>query len=109
MHRAPHLLGFCLTELWSRNGIHFQGVKEMETQETLSRVWDQHVGAEFAAHNADQAVATMTAEAYVNYVPLMIGVTGRNAVRDYYANHFGYRPHTLLRRSGRKRLTWDRM
>src|SRR5262249_18180049 len=88
MHRATHLLGFCRTELWSRNGIHFQGVKEMETQETLSKVWDQHVGAEFAAHSADQAVATMTAEAYVNYVPLMIGATGRNAVRDYYANHF---------------------
>jgi carboxymethylenebutenolidase len=60
----------------------------METEETLSKVWDQHVGAEFAAHSADQAVATMTAEAYVNNVPLMIGATGRNAVRDYYANHF---------------------
>src|SRR5262245_37729538 len=61
-----------------RAGIHFQGVKEMETEETLSKVWDQHVGAEFAAHSADQAVTTMTAEAYVNYVPLMIGAKGRN-------------------------------
>src|SRR6516162_2233679 len=67
-------------------GIHLQGVKEMETEETLSKVWDQHVGAEFAAHNADQAVATMTAEAYINEIPLMIGARGRNEVRNFYAN-----------------------
>ena len=60
----------------------------MPTEETLSKVWDQHVGAEFAAHNADQAVATMTAQAYVNEIPLMIGGRGQNEVRDFYANHF---------------------
>ena len=60
----------------------------METEETLSKVWDQHVGAEFAAHSADHAVATMTAEAYVNFIPLMIGARGREKVRDFYANHF---------------------
>ena len=60
----------------------------MQTEETLSKVWDQHVGAEFAAHNADQAVATMTAQAYVNEIPLMIGGRGQNEVRDFYANHF---------------------
>ena len=60
----------------------------MEIEETLSKVWDQHVGAEFAVHSADQAVATMTAEAYVNFVPLMIGARGRKEVRDFYANHF---------------------
>ena len=60
----------------------------METEETLSKVWDQHVAAEFAAHSADQALATMTAEPYVNDVPLMIGAGGRDEVRDFYANHF---------------------
>jgi carboxymethylenebutenolidase len=60
----------------------------METEATLSTVWDQHVGAEFAAHDADQAVATMTSEAYVNEIPLMIGAKGRNQVRDFYASHF---------------------
>ena len=30
----------------------------------------------------------MTAEAYVNEVPLMIGGRGRDGVRDFYANHF---------------------
>ena len=60
----------------------------METEETLSKVWDQHVGAEFAVHSADQSVATMTEEAYVNLIPLMIGARGRKEVRDFYANYF---------------------
>ena len=60
----------------------------MNTEGTLSSVWDQHVGAEFAARSADEALATMTAEPYVNEIPLMIGGRGRDGVRDFYANHF---------------------
>ena len=60
----------------------------MNTKETLATVWDQHVGAEFAAKSADQALATMTAEPYVNEIPLMIGGRGRDGVRNFYANHF---------------------
>ena len=60
----------------------------MKTEKTLSNAWDQHVGAEFAAKDADQAVATMTVESYVNLIPLMIGARGRDGVRDFYANHF---------------------
>jgi hypothetical protein len=30
----------------------------------------------------------MTAEPYVNEIPLMIGGRGRDGVRDFYANHF---------------------
>ena len=60
----------------------------METEETLSRVWDQHLASEFGARSADQALATMTAEPYVNEVPLMIGARGRIELHDFYANHF---------------------
>jgi carboxymethylenebutenolidase len=60
----------------------------METEAMLSRVWDQHVGAEFSAKSADDAVATMTATSYVNLIPLMIGARGRDQVRDFYADHF---------------------
>ena len=60
----------------------------MESEGTLSSVWDKHVSAEFAAKDADQAVATMTAESYVNLIPLMVGARGRDRVRDFYANHF---------------------
>jgi carboxymethylenebutenolidase len=60
----------------------------MGTEETLATVWDQHVGAEFVAKSADQALTTMTPEPYVNLVPLMIGGRGRDGVRSFYANHF---------------------
>ena len=60
----------------------------MGTERTLSSAWDQHLDSEFAAKSADQALATMTAEPYVNEVPLMIGARGRSELRDFYANHF---------------------
>ena len=60
----------------------------MKIEESLSSVWDTHVGAEFGAKDANQAVATMTADAYVNLIPLMIGARGRDGVRDFYAKHF---------------------
>jgi len=65
-----------------------RGADDMETEKTLSNAWDQHVGAEFAGRDADQAVATMTVESYVNLIPLMIGARERDGVRDFYANHF---------------------
>ncbi len=53
----------------------------MKTEEPLSSVWEKHVGAEFAAKSADQALETMTADPYVNEVPLMIGARGRRTAR----------------------------
>jgi carboxymethylenebutenolidase len=60
----------------------------MESDGTLSSAWDQHVASEFAAKSPEQALATMTAEPYVNLVALMIGARGRDEVREFYANHF---------------------
>jgi carboxymethylenebutenolidase len=60
----------------------------MITETTLSSAWDQHLASEFAAKSPEQALATMTAEPYVNAVALMIGGRGRNEVRDFYAHHF---------------------
>jgi carboxymethylenebutenolidase len=60
----------------------------MRTEETLSSVWEQHVGSEFAARSAAQALDTMTEDPYVNLVPLMVGGRGREGVRNFYADHF---------------------
>src|SRR5262245_19455270 len=60
----------------------------MQSEGALPSVWDKHVTAEFAATDADQAVATMTTERYVNLIPLMIGARGRDDVREVYANQF---------------------
>ena len=72
----------------TQNKAEVRGAGDMETEKTLSNAWDQHVGEEFAAKDADQAVATMTVESYVNLIPLMIGARGRDGVRDFYANYF---------------------
>src|SRR6516225_9518270 len=60
----------------------------MGTEGLLSSAWDQHIASEFAAKSADEALATMTADPYVNEVPLMIGARGRKELHDFYANHF---------------------
>jgi carboxymethylenebutenolidase len=60
----------------------------MATNGTLSSAWDEHLASEFAAKSPEQALATMTAEPYVNTVALMIGGRGRDEVRGFYANHF---------------------
>jgi carboxymethylenebutenolidase len=60
----------------------------MQVEKSLSNAWDQHLSSEFSAKSADQALATMTADPYVNEVPLMIGARGRAELHDFYANHF---------------------
>ena len=44
-------------------------------------MWDQHFASEFAARSADQALATMTAEPYVN-AAFLLGVV---ALREHGA------------------------
>ena len=53
----------------------------MGTEGTLSSVWNQHLASEFVAKSADEELATMTAEPYVNEVPLMIGARGAQLPR----------------------------
>jgi carboxymethylenebutenolidase len=60
----------------------------MNAEQTLSNAWDQHLNSEFAAKSADEALATMAEEPYVNMVPLMIGARGRSELHSFYANHF---------------------
>jgi|SRR5262245_41524078 len=60
----------------------------MVTENTLSGAWDQHLASEFAAKSPEQALATMTAEPYVNVVALMVGGRGRDEVLDFYRHHF---------------------
>jgi carboxymethylenebutenolidase len=54
----------------------------------LGAVFDAHVRHEFVDRDVDATMATMTAEPYVNHVPVMTGGVGRDAVRRFYAEHF---------------------
>jgi len=57
-------------------------------QQAMVATWDAHTTAEFASHDLDATMATMSAEPFVNHVPVMTGGVGRANVRRFYANHF---------------------
>ena len=57
-------------------------------QQALSDLWDEHVRDEFAIKDANAAVDTMTPDAYVNLVPVLIGGVGKEQVREFYSAHF---------------------
>src|SRR5580700_8651228 len=57
-------------------------------EQKLNDVWDEHVRAEFEAHNADQSVATMVKNPHVNAVPVMIGGDGQDEVYEFYGSYF---------------------
>ena len=48
-----------------------------EVEQTLNDAWNAHLRAEFGAHSAEEAVATMTANPRVNLVSAMTGGEGR--------------------------------
>jgi carboxymethylenebutenolidase len=54
----------------------------------LDKIWDRHTELEFATRAAEETMATMTAEPYVNHVPVMTGGTGWKEVLRFYKNHF---------------------
>src|SRR5581483_2370722 len=54
----------------------------------LDKIWDRHTELEFAARAAEETMGTMTAEPYVNHVPMMTGGTGWNEVLRFYKHHF---------------------
>jgi carboxymethylenebutenolidase len=60
----------------------------MDGSGTLSVSWDRHLASEFTAKSAEEALASITAEPYVNLAPLMLGARGRTELHNFYANHF---------------------
>ena len=57
-------------------------------QDNLARLWEEHMRYEFATKNAEDTIATMVPDAYVNHVPVMTGGSGTAALRQFYATHF---------------------
>src|SRR5262245_30679221 len=57
-------------------------------QEVLGRLWEEHVRHEFATHNTENTLDTMTDDAYVNHMPVMTGGVGRAELRNFYSKHF---------------------
>ena len=57
-------------------------------EQHVNDLWNAHLRAEFSAHSADEAIATMVAHPRVNQVPVMIGGEGRDELYEFYAHYF---------------------
>jgi carboxymethylenebutenolidase len=56
-------------------------------QERLSQLWEEHVRYEFSTCNADDTLATMVEDAYVNHIPVLTGGSGQDELREFYSKH----------------------
>ena len=57
-------------------------------QKRLSQLWEDHVRYEFSTRNADDTLATMVEEAYVNHIPVLTGGSGQDELREFYSKRF---------------------
>ena len=57
-------------------------------QQAMLATWQQHTFAEFEMKDAEAALATMTENPYVLLIGNGIARAGREAVREFYAEHF---------------------
>jgi carboxymethylenebutenolidase len=57
-------------------------------QETLRKLWEEHVQYEFSSRNTDDTLATMVEDAYVNHIPVLTGGVGKNELREFYSKRF---------------------
>ncbi len=57
-------------------------------QETLRRLWEEHVQYEFSTRNTEDTLATMVEDAYVNHIPVLTGGVGRDELREFYSKQF---------------------
>jgi carboxymethylenebutenolidase len=60
----------------------------MPAQETLSKLWEQHVQYEFSTRNTEDTLATMVEAAYVNHIPVLTGGVGKDELREFYSKRF---------------------
>ncbi|KAI0884015.1 uncharacterized protein GGS22DRAFT_166666 [Annulohypoxylon maeteangense] len=54
----------------------------------LEKVWDEHTYWEFEARSVEETMATMVEEPYVNHIPTLTGGVGREALTNFYRDHF---------------------
>jgi Thiamine pyrophosphate enzyme, N-terminal TPP binding domain len=57
-------------------------------QQLLNDAWQEQLRAEFTAHSADEAIATIVDNPRLNQVPVMIGGNGEQELHEFYARYF---------------------
>jgi carboxymethylenebutenolidase len=57
-------------------------------QQFLNDLWEEHIRDEFATKDTPATLDTMVPDAYVNHIPVMTGGVGREALGQFYSQHF---------------------
>jgi carboxymethylenebutenolidase len=57
-------------------------------EQKLLDIWNRHCYAEFAERNVDGALETMTEDASVVTLPVLLGGDGKDGVRTFYGEYF---------------------
>jgi carboxymethylenebutenolidase len=57
-------------------------------QQAMVGMWEAHTRAEFAEHNVEHTMATMTGAPFVNHVPVITGGRNLAEVRRFYGTYF---------------------
>ena len=64
------------------------GRMKAHTEFDLGAVFDAHMSAELESRDADRAMETMTDAPSLIHVPVVTGAKGKEALRDFYRDHF---------------------
>jgi carboxymethylenebutenolidase len=57
-------------------------------QQTMEKLWEEHLASEFKSKNAEAAINTMLERPSVNHVPVMTGGVGRKQLTHFYDRYF---------------------
>jgi carboxymethylenebutenolidase len=57
-------------------------------EQTLTELWEKHLGEEFATRDTEATLETMVPDAYVNHIPVLTGGVGLDQLRVFYSQHF---------------------
>jgi SnoaL-like polyketide cyclase. len=57
-------------------------------QQTIEKLWEEHLASEFKSKNAEAAINTMVERPSVNHVPVMTGGVGRKQLTHFYDRYF---------------------
>lgn len=85
---AAELANLRSLEFFIRHLNAASGARLASAQQSLSDLWDEHMKYEFATRNTEDTLKTMTADAYVNHIPVLTGGVGQDELREFYSKRF---------------------
>jgi carboxymethylenebutenolidase len=59
-----------------------------DVQETLARLWEEHIRHEFQTRSTADTIATMVEDAHVDHVPVLTGGSGKAELTEFYSTQF---------------------